>query len=296
MATTVARLSSNGVYFTNTYFDEVTYTTNKISTTAMYSGGFDEVTIQGGSTAKRETSDGWVLVSGYFDEVTGIGIPIVTSGLVLSLDAGNNSSYPGSGNTWIDISGGGNNATLNNTTYTSTNGGYLNFSKSPASYASFFAPNLAGNWATVEMWVNLNSDYAGGMFMGWNFYDIWTNGGSIGYNTAASDVYGISSSTATSLGLVGNWKQYVFVMNNQNYTNNQIYINGSLQTLSQQYGGQNTGQLSFNSGNGVIGGWGSNPAQFPISMKLGIYRVYNTQFTQAQVIQNFNAQKSRFGI
>ena len=44
MATTVARLSSNGVYFTNGVLDEVTYTTNKISSIAIYSAQFDEVT------------------------------------------------------------------------------------------------------------------------------------------------------------------------------------------------------------------------------------------------------------
>jgi len=40
--------------------------------------------------------------------------PIVTSGLVLNLDAGNPASYPGSGTTWFDLSGNGNNGTLVN--------------------------------------------------------------------------------------------------------------------------------------------------------------------------------------
>jgi len=71
-STKVARLSSNGVYFTNSYFDEVTYTSNKVATTAMYSREFDEVTINGGNIAKRETNNGKVLISGYFDEVSGI--------------------------------------------------------------------------------------------------------------------------------------------------------------------------------------------------------------------------------
>jgi hypothetical protein len=36
----------------------------------------------------------------------------VTDGLVLALDAGNTKSYPGSGTTWTDLSGRGNNATM----------------------------------------------------------------------------------------------------------------------------------------------------------------------------------------
>ena len=54
---------------------------------------------------------------------------IVTGGLVLNLDAGNPSSYPGSGTTWTDLSGNGNHGTLfNSPTFTSSsNGGNLLF-------------------------------------------------------------------------------------------------------------------------------------------------------------------------
>ena len=53
---------------------------------------------------------------------------IVTNGLVLCLDAGNPRSYPGSGTLWNDVSGNGNNGTLNNSpTYTSGVNGYFTF-------------------------------------------------------------------------------------------------------------------------------------------------------------------------
>ena len=45
----------------------------------------------------------------------------VTSGLLLHLDAGNSSSYSGSGNTWSDLSSSGNNGTINGATFNSTN-------------------------------------------------------------------------------------------------------------------------------------------------------------------------------
>lgn len=52
----------------------------------------------------------------------------ITQGLVLHLDAGNISSYPGSGNNWADLSQKGNNGTLVNTiTHSATNPGYLIF-------------------------------------------------------------------------------------------------------------------------------------------------------------------------
>lgn len=303
MPTIVARLSSNGVYFTSTHFDEVTYDTSitnpiKISLSGIYSGGFDEITIQGigGGLAKKETNNGEILISGYFDEYTLNQIPnIVLDGLSLYLDAGNPSSYSGNGNTWYDISGYNNNSILTNITYNSSNGGYLYFDNSTTDpYANFTASNINGNWVTVEMWVNLASNYSNGMFMSWGSYDIWTSGGNIGYNTYQSDIYGISQSDVASLGLVGNWVQYVFVMNNQDYTNNIIYINGISQTLSQQINNQNPYNLSFNSGNGNIGN--GTDINFPIQMNLSIYRVYNRQLSQIEVNQNFNANRGRFGI
>jgi len=53
---------------------------------------------------------------------------IVTDGLVLTLDAANIKSYPGSGTTWTDLSGNGNNGTLRNSpTYSTDNLGKFNF-------------------------------------------------------------------------------------------------------------------------------------------------------------------------
>ena len=50
---------------------------------------------------------------------------MVTDGLVLYVDARNTSSYSGSGNTWNDLSGQGNNGTITGATY--NNSGWFNF-------------------------------------------------------------------------------------------------------------------------------------------------------------------------
>jgi hypothetical protein len=53
---------------------------------------------------------------------------VVTTGLQLYLDAGNASSYPGSGTTWTDLTVNGRNGTLTNgPTYSATNGGSIVF-------------------------------------------------------------------------------------------------------------------------------------------------------------------------
>jgi hypothetical protein len=55
-------------------------------------------------------------------------VPVVTTGLQLYLDAGNASSYPGSGTTWTDLTVNGRNGTLTNgPTYSATNGGSIVF-------------------------------------------------------------------------------------------------------------------------------------------------------------------------
>jgi len=52
---------------------------------------------------------------------------IVTDGLVLCLDAGNNKSYPGSGTAWTSLVGSGIATLTNGPTYSSNNGGYIVF-------------------------------------------------------------------------------------------------------------------------------------------------------------------------
>jgi hypothetical protein len=84
----------------------------------------------------------------------------ITDGLVLCLDAGNSKSYPGSGTTWTDLSGRGNNGTLvNGVGYNSGNLGslvfdgvddYIQFSSVSVRTICFWGrmdtdiPNLAG--------------------------------------------------------------------------------------------------------------------------------------------------------
>lgn len=52
---------------------------------------------------------------------------IPDSGLIFALDAGNTKSYPGTGNTWFDIAGRANASLGSSVTYSSSNGGVLNF-------------------------------------------------------------------------------------------------------------------------------------------------------------------------
>ena len=222
---------------------------------------------------------------------------IVTDGLVLHLDAGNYNSYPIAGTAWYDLMGIGNNVTLTNgPVYARDGGGSISFDGTN-DYADFFAPNL-GTTTTVEMWCKIGAGYSNKMFFGWLRYDVWCSGGNIGFNTAASDLRGISSATVTALGLVNNWKHYIFEMRSDvSYTNNKIYINTSSQTLTQLLGTENTNNRTFNSGNGRIAIWRNDlNTNFIMPMNLASFRVYNRALTQAEIEQNFSASRARFGI
>jgi hypothetical protein len=83
---------------------------------------------------------------------------IVQSGLVLNLDAGVSSSYPGSGNTWTDLSGKGNNGTLvNGVGFDSGNGGSLVFNSINKRISSNLVYELFDEY-TLSCWMRRLSD------------------------------------------------------------------------------------------------------------------------------------------
>lgn len=220
---------------------------------------------------------------------------IVTSGLVLCLDAVDKKSYPGTGTVWADRSVNRNNATLvNGLTYSTDNSGTLVFDGT-ADYADFVASGLSTT-ATIEMWAKIGAGYTNKMFFGWNIYDFTGVAGNIGFNTGAGDVYGISSATVTSLGLVNNWKHYVMEMRSDvSYTNNKFYVNAVRQTITQQAGAENATNRTFNNGNGRISGWRFD-ANYPMPMSCSTFRVYNRVLTPDEIQQNFNAARGRYNL
>lgn len=218
---------------------------------------------------------------------------LTNSSLVLHLDAGNPSSYSGSGTTWNDLSGNGSNVTLVSTTYNAANGGSIVFNGT-SSYADFNANIGNTNAVTVEMWVKTNSlTSPTGMYFGFGLYDAWTNSGNIGYNTSAGDQYGITSSTVTNLGIEGSWRHLVFIMNTGSKTNNKIYVNGSVQAMSQITGAFGSVNSNFNNGLGRISGW-RNDFNWYMNMNVASFKIYNRELTAQEITNNFNATSTRF--
>jgi hypothetical protein len=207
------------------------------------------------------------------------------------LDAGNASSYPGSGSTWYDISGAGKTADIRTgMSYAAAASGCIYFNGSTFSNFGF---NLNGaSTLTVEMWVYPTA-LIGGMFFGFYTYDVYTGNGALGFNTSAGDLYGLSS-TQTS-GFINTWKHYVFVMKSGSVTTNKIYVNGVQQSLSQIFGSPSNVNATFNGGIGRIGCWAINE-NYLQSMYLTKFKIYNRELSQAEITAKFNKDKARHGL
>jgi hypothetical protein len=156
----------------------------------------------------------------------------------------------------------------------------------------FYVPN-AGTTLTIEFWAKVKS-FSGGMIFGFNLYDVWTQNGAMGFNTAQADQYGLTSTQVNNLGLLNQWKHYVFEMRSDvAYTNNKIYINAQNQSLSQVASSENSTNRNFNSGNGRISSWLFNDNYY-IPMDLAQFQVYNRALSATEIFQNYNATKGRY--
>ena len=195
------------------------------------------------------------------------GQSVVEEGLILHFDAGDNSSYFGSGTTWYDISRDDydDNGSITGPTYVENTlypeRSYFNFDGA-GDYVSFdITDSLFGNptTVTVEMLAQLTidetvSDESGYLLFSWGKrqYSVWTGQKvanlppALGYTTANGDLYGLTRQQVDSLQLnrdgasepedvlPGQWKHYIFEMKRDtSYTNNKIYINGVEQSLQQ---------------------------------------------------------------
>lgn len=229
---------------------------------------------------------------------------IVTNGLVLCLDAGNTKSYPASGTDWNDLSGNGNNGTLTNgPTYSSANLGsivfdgvndYINltdknnftFTDAKFSLEVFFKYT---NKTETDNSIFGKRDY-GATQREYNFY-----------------VYEPSSTPTLrfiiSSDLTANWtivetptiqkNVWYHAVATSNTGIGNIYLNGTFSASNNSMNSSTTNGTSpltlgcaFNSG---------SPLQF-FNGTISLVRIYNRELTAAEVSQNFQTLRGRYGI
>lgn len=242
-----------------------------------------------------------------------LGTQHVTSGLVGYWDAGNSASYAGSGTTWTDLSGNGNNGTLNNSpTFSADRGGAIScdgtndyISVSGASGNLSWTPSGSGfNSMTIEIVVNTTD--TGGWFISkpWNQngrynYQLSTNYFAIGMTGVWDGTPGMSKVSFSSTLATGNWEHAVGVVTS---TQIGIYRNGVADGSMSSHG------ITANSpdnGNGNLPlavmtlfpyTTTFNQPTHAINGRVAVVRIYNRALTASEITQNFNAIRGRFGI
>lgn len=235
---------------------------------------------------------------------------IVTTGLVLNLDAADRNSYPGSGTTWTDTSGYSNNGTLTNgPTFDNNNGGAIVFdgtndkvtsasnftfgSTTQKSHNIWFKTSSATLQTLLFLGANLN-DYK------WQYIFITSTGGlsvmfgdNSFYNERANGITGFNLST-------GNWTNLCVTVNTNNSAGNRvkIYINGTQYAISSF---DNDSGNPFYDGGMYLQLGAANLGQgsdyySPLNGQIAHVSLYNRALSASEVLQNYTVQRKRFGI
>lgn len=230
---------------------------------------------------------------------------IVTDGLVLCLDAGNTKSYPGSGTTWTDLSGQGNNGTLaiNNPTFSNTNGGIFsfnglnNFMRLPSSL--YWTPSGGGyNTLTFELWVksaDTSGQYLSKPWNGNGEYNYWVT-----YNSWYTRINTQSHSLAFTSLATNTWQHGVFIITP---TQKAVYRNGRLNAdfTNHSITGNTPGSGNLNVSLSLMtlypytGAWAGDTTHAILGDAARI-AVYNRVLSADEISQNFNALRGRFGV
>jgi hypothetical protein len=243
---------------------------------------------------------------------------IITENLVLCLDAGNSKSYPGSGTTWTDLSGNGNNGTLvNGVGYNSGNLGSLSFDGTNDYVTTEF--RYANNFDfTMCCWMKTSTTQNSSLmgirssidlytptFPGWYQSNIYVTGDAnseiVGSNINFNNFSNVSGTPfidrSVFVGSInvtnGNWKHIVA---SSNATESKVYIDGTMVGISTNTPTPTRGLANF-----IIGAAGNYPTSttlngFYYNGQISNISFYARELSASEIQQNYNTLKSRYQV
>jgi hypothetical protein len=218
---------------------------------------------------------------------------LVTSGLVLDLDAAKVASYPGTGTTWYDISG--NNLTgslVNGPTFSNTGKSSSIVFDGTNDYSIINSKVYSLTGGTLNIWVKKISGTSGTLVV------IGSYGGSgdqrsptFYSNNSNNILWEFSNLFAQNTGVSFNtniW--YNLSMTYDSNYSVKVYINGSLiQSGSATSPGDFPNQITIGSY------YSPNPSSY-INASIPVVQIYNRALSATEITQNFNALRGRYGI
>jgi hypothetical protein len=220
---------------------------------------------------------------------------IVTSGLVLCLDAANSKSYPGTGTTWTDLSGNGNNGTNSNMTYSSNNEGIFDFNDTSS---VSLIPNSASlnptTGLTIESWVNFDGNTNDFIFEKGNVntqFSLFSHSIDIVFRTyhSGDGSFHTQSPSKASVGVVnGQWHH---IVGSWDGSTKRIYVDGVLRNSVSK-----SGNLVTRTTGAAVGRFGGTTTGYYFGGYIPKVSLYSRGLTADEIQQNFNALRSRFSI
>lgn len=304
--------------------------------TAANNGLQSRVTLVGGSGAAREASYvkdvgvGSLNVSyGEYDTIIAYASPapapapepepepepsnLVTTNLLIELDASNADSYPGSGTTWTDICGSGdyNGTFIGNVTYSPSDSGILQLDVTGLNYVEIAdavalraGPGIA---ITAQVWMKIRSFNGGdgiiskqfggnygGIYRDYDGYSLVVGANNkLLLNMNGSSVNG-NYATANDVFTLDTWTFFTIVVRFGGGAANpcKIYVN-TTEVLSQANTESGLGRHApLGIGRGFFeDGYNNSP-----EADVGAFYYYNRALSAAEIADNFNATKARYGI
>jgi hypothetical protein len=228
---------------------------------------------------------------------------IVTNGLTLNLDSQNPSSYPGSDNTWFDLSGNNYNATLSNGfSYSNNTGGTLVFDGADNTggrgvvtnyypvFSGDFTINLWVNFSTYKQYQNIISSANDGNAAQGFWLEFGSGRGFTMYSNS-SDIVQDNLVSLTTLS-TNTWHNVCVTRVGTGSNNIKLYVDNVLC-------GQNTSNVTVGNINQnlEIARYSKNATNFFFQGSIARIQIYNSRgFSSDEVSQNFNATRGRFGV
>ena len=231
------------------------------------------------------------------------GPDLVQNGLILALDAADKNSYKGSGTSWFDLSGNANTGTLTNgPTFSGDNGGVIVFDGTDDYSLTTFSnssnlindPTTNGGIISFSMWVNVTSNTIGGYIIAsggqTTSTGMWlaTQNGSPEVGIKTTSKVWFKPITGSDFPL-NTWINWSVVCDN---TNMSLYKNGNFYSITTSAGVSVSSQfstLSIGVPNNVLNNYLGN-------FKIANLMFYNKSLSATEVLQNYNATKTRFGL
>lgn len=222
---------------------------------------------------------------------------VVTDGLVMYLDAGNNRSYASGSTSWLDLSRAQNNGSLvNGPTFSSANGGSIVFDGTNDNVLDPTVNyNSYSNNFTANVWIKSNTTSGNNGILGWGHSGVvpyYTWALTISDGKFTTQIYnGVNHYVTSSIVEANVWYNAAFVVYQSGLM--ELYINS---TKFSALGSSNLIRSRTDQYDRTIIGTNPNTSQPTLNGNIALTQIYNKALSAQEVQQNYNALKGRFNL